>query len=71
MDPTFSNFILNIVGIGIGGFIAIVGAFSKCFRSSRCTTIKTPCFSCDRQVLDEVDQDEPTPTLPAIPTIRK
>lgn len=71
MDPTFSNFILNIVGIGIGGLIAVIGAFSKCFKSSRCTNIKTPCLSCDREVLNEVDQEPDTPTLPAISTIRK
>ena len=69
MDPTFSNFVLNIVGIGIGGLIALVGAFSKCFRSSRCTTIKTPCFACDREVLNEVDTTpDPSFSLPNIPT---
>lgn len=74
MNPTLSNFILNIVGIGIGGLIAIIGAFSKCFKSSRCTNIKTPCFSCDREVLEEVDKDSDTSTtgrLPSFPTIRK
>jgi hypothetical protein len=51
IDPITSNFIINMTGIGVGSCIAVIAAFSKCFLKSRCTNIKSPCMSCDRDVL--------------------
>ena len=55
MDPITSNVIINITGIAVGSIVAIISAFSVCFLKSRCTTINTPCISCDRDVLQNVD----------------
>lgn len=51
IDPTTSNFIINMTGIGVASLVALIGAFSKCFMKSRCTNIKSPCLSCDRDVM--------------------
>jgi len=42
---------MNIIGICIGGVVAIISSFSACFLKSRCTHIQTPCMACDRDVL--------------------
>ena len=52
IDPITSNFIINMTGIGVGSLIAIIGSLSACFLKSRCSNIRTPCISCDRDVLD-------------------
>lgn len=51
IDPTTSNFIINMTGIGVASLIGLIGAFSKCMMKSRCTNIKSPCLSCDRDVM--------------------
>ena len=53
MDSTEANYIITLYGLIFGSVVSIIGAFSKCFLKSRCTNIKTPCVSCDREVLDE------------------
>ena len=53
IDPITSNFIINMTGIAVGSCVAVIAAFSKCFLKSRCTNIKSPCISCDREVLSE------------------
>jgi len=53
MDAVLSSFILTAMGAGVAGLVALINALSKCCARSRCTTIKTPCFSCDREVLSE------------------
>ena len=71
MDPVTSNFIINIIGISVGSLIALIGSLSACLRKSRCTSISTPCMSCDRQVLDEnTSEGSETPGLPPIPRPR-
>ena len=53
MDSTEANYKITLYGLIFGSVVSIIGAFSKCFLKSRCTTIKTPCLSCDRDVLDD------------------
>jgi hypothetical protein len=53
MDPITSNFILAMVGAGVAGMIAVINALSKCCIRSRCTTIESPCFRCDRAVISD------------------
>lgn len=52
MDPITSNFVINITGISVAAVVAVIGAFSKCFTKSRCTSIKSPCLSCERDPID-------------------
>ena len=53
MDSTEANYKITLYGLIFGSIVSIIGAFSKCFLKSRCTNIKTPCVSCDRDVVDE------------------
>lgn len=53
IDPITSNFVLTLVGIGVGSLISLIAACSKCMLKSRCTNIKTPCIQCDRDVINE------------------
>ena len=53
MDPVFSNFVINVLCISVGAFVAIIAAFSACMQKSRCTSIHSPCMSCERTVTDE------------------
>jgi len=46
------GFIITIVG-SVG---AVIGVFLTYFLKSRCKNIKTPCASCDRDVVD-LDKD--------------
>jgi hypothetical protein len=52
MDPILSSFVLQMSAVVIGAMIAIIGAFSKCFRLSRCTKITCWGVACDREPLD-------------------
>ena len=52
MDPVIANFILMIVAAGVGGVVAVMTGVSTCMMKSRCTTINSPCMSCERQPLD-------------------
>lgn len=61
MDPITSNFVLNIVGIGVGSLIAIIAAVSSCMQKSRCTSINSPCMSCERTLLEVNETIPPTP----------
>lgn len=66
MDATLSNFIITIVGIGIGAIVSLIGALSKCMLKSRCTTIKLCGAECQRVVIDEnneVYHDSQSPKL--------
>lgn len=61
--------IMNIVGIAVGGCVAIIGSFSACFLKSRCTHIEMCCFRCDRNVLSEdsdvyKESNEPVNPMP-------
>lgn len=56
MDAITSNFIINMTGIAVASLIGLIGALSKCMMKSRCTNIKSPCLSCDRDVMS-VDSD--------------
>ena len=53
MDSVEANYKLTLYGLVFGSVVSIIGAFSKCFMKSRCSNIKTPCISCDREVLDD------------------
>ena len=53
IDPIEANFILTLVGVAVGAIVSLIGAFSKCMLKSRCVNIKTPCISCEREVISE------------------
>jgi len=55
MDSTEANYKLTLYGLILGSVVSILGALSKCFLKSRCTSIKTPCVSIDRNVLDDAE----------------
>ena len=55
MDSVEANYKLTLYGLIFGSVVSIIGAFSKCFMKSRCSNIKTPCVSCDREVLADDD----------------
>ena len=55
MDSTEANYKLTLYGLILGSVVSSLGALSKCFLKSRCTSIKTPCVSIDRNVLDETN----------------
>ena len=74
MDPITSNVIIDITGIAVGSIVAIISAFSACFLKSHCTTINTPCISCERDVLQNVDEQRVATgqsPVPAVPTVLK
>ena len=69
MDAVLSNFIIMVIGASLGAVVGIVGAVSSCMLKSRCTNIKSPCMSCERDPLDSdnhVYNNEPG-ELPSIP----
>ena len=49
-----STFMITISGI----ISAFFGGIFTYFLKSRCTNIKTPCCSCDRDVLQEIELEE-------------
>ena len=51
MDSVLANFIIMVIGASVGGCAAIIGATSACFMKSRCTSISSPCISCEREPL--------------------
>ena len=53
MDSVLANFIIMISASCIGGIVAIIGGVSTCMTKSRCTNIKSPCLSCERDPLDD------------------
>ena len=53
MDPKLSNFIIMAIASSVGGVTALVGSFSACCITSRCTHIKSGCVECDRDVMNE------------------
>ena len=56
IDPIEANFILTLVGVAVGAVVSLIGACSKCMLKSRCVNIKTPCISCERDVLSESNE---------------
>jgi len=50
-----STFMITISGI----ISAFLGGLLSYFLKSRCTKIKTPCCSCDREVLQEIEIKSP------------
>ncbi len=46
--------IVAIISVSIAGATTLL---STCFHS-RCTTIKTPCISCDRELMKEKNEEE-------------
>ena len=53
MDSNMVNSLVMLVGASVAGVVAIIGGISSCMMKSRCTNIKSPCLSCDRNVIDE------------------
>ena len=45
--------IVAIISVSVGGLATLL---STCFHS-RCTRIKTPCIECERQLLDETENN--------------
>jgi len=72
MDSTEANYKITLYGLIFGSVVSIIGALSKCFLKSRCTNIKTPCVSCDRDVLDETNDvyDDAQETFKPTPKLR-
>jgi cytidine deaminase len=52
--------IVAIISVSIAGATTLL---STCFHS-RCTTIKTPCISCDRELMKEKNEEEEEPREP-------
>tara|TARA_R110002012_G_scaffold20048_2_gene71428 strand:+ start:849 stop:1034 length:186 start_codon:yes stop_codon:yes gene_type:complete len=46
--------LVAIISVSITG---LSGLLSTCFHS-RCTSIRTPCISCDRKLLDEEEPNK-------------
>ena len=61
MEGVLANFIIMIVASGVGGIVAIIGGVSSCMLKSRCTNIKSPCLSCEREPLDDDNDVYQTP----------
>jgi len=61
MDGVLANFIIMLVASGVAGVVAIIGGVSSCMLKSRCTNIKSPCLSCEREPLDEENAVYNTP----------
>ena len=64
MDSNMVNSLVMLVGASVAGVVAIVGSISSCMMKSRCSTIKSPCLSCDRDVIDEDNPVYNTPIEP-------
>jgi len=65
MDGVLANFILMLVASSVAGCVAIIGGVSSCMLKSRCTNIKSPCLSCEREPLDD---DNPVYQTPPVTT---
>ena len=52
--------IVAIISVSIAGATTLL---STCFHS-RCTTIRTPCISCDRELMKEKNEEEEEPREP-------
>jgi hypothetical protein len=61
MDGVLANFILMLVASSVAGCVAIIGGVSSCMLKSRCTNIKNPCLSCEREPLDDENPAYNTP----------
>lgn len=46
--------IVAIISVSVGGLATLL---TTCFHS-RCTTIKTPCIQCERELLDDKPKDK-------------
>jgi len=61
MDGVLANFIIMLVASGVAGVVAIIGGVSSCMLKSRCTNVKSPCLSCEREPLDDENPVYNTP----------
>ena len=64
MDGVLANFIIMMVASTAAACVGIIGGISSCMLKSRCTNIKSPCLSCDREVMDEDNPVYNTPIEP-------
>jgi len=53
MHGVLANFILMLVASSVAGCVAVIGGISSSMMKSRCTNIKSPCLSCEREPLDD------------------
>lgn len=53
MDNTTANFWITMSGIISAFLVGCIASVSKCMTKSRCTNIKSPCLTCEREVLSE------------------
>ena len=70
MDSNMVNSLVMLVGASVAGVVAIVGSISSCMMKSRCTNIKSPCLSCERDVIDE-DNDVYNTPITQTPVINR
>ena len=61
MDSNMINSLVMLVGASVAGCVAIIGGISSCMLKSRCTNIKSPCLSCEREPLDDDNAVYQTP----------
>ena len=64
MDSNMINSLVMLVGASAAAVVGIIGGISSCMMKSRCTNIKSPCLSCDRDVMDEDNAVYNTPIEP-------
>ncbi len=57
--------VVAIISVSAG---ALTTLLSTCFHS-RCTKINTPCINCERQVIEEKEQEETNNAQPVSPRI--
>ena len=61
MYSNLINALVMLVGASAAAVVGIIGGVSSCMMKSRCTNIKSPCLSCDRDVMDEDNDVYQTP----------
>ena len=61
MDSNMIKSLVMLVGASVAGCVAIIGGISSCMLKSRCTNIKSPCLSCEREPLDDDNAVYQTP----------
>jgi len=61
MDSNMINSLVMLVGASVAGLVAVIGGISSCMLKSRCTNIKSPCLSCEREPLGDDNAVYQTP----------
>jgi hypothetical protein len=61
MDGVLANFLIMVIASSAAAVVAIIGGVSSCMLKSRCINIKSPCLSCERDVIDEENAVYQTP----------